>query len=122
MVAKSKSGSTTAGALGASELPEQSPKWLNVSAAELLEILESQGKICPLSGRKLTPANASIDYIVPLGRGGKPERSNMRVVHVDVRIAKGTLLDSEFIALCAQVAADADALQQVDRHRGGSIS
>jgi hypothetical protein len=110
MHGKSRLGSQTAGALGASAQPEQSPKWLNVSAAQVHEILEAQGKVCPLSGRKLTPATAAIDYIVPIGRGGKPEASNMRVVHVDVRAAKGSLLDAEFIALCAQVAADADRL------------
>jgi hypothetical protein len=108
MHGKSRLGLQTDGAPGASAPPEQSQKWLNVSASELLAILERQGKVCPLSGRKLTPATAAIDYIIPLGRGGKPEPSNMRVVHVDVRAAKGTLLDSEFIALCAQVAADAD--------------
>ncbi|WP_254512365.1 hypothetical protein [Anatilimnocola floriformis] len=101
---KSNSDSPKPGASGRSVPPELSRKPLNVTAAELLAILDSQRHRCPLTGRQLTPGTASADYITPLTVGGRPEVGNIRIVAHEVRLAKGGMTDEQFLRLCCEVA------------------
>ena len=55
------------------------------------------------------PAEANIDHIIPLVKGGKHVVSNIQILHKEVNLAKGSLTQEEFIALCREVVAHADA-------------
>jgi 5-methylcytosine-specific restriction endonuclease McrA len=76
---------------------------VNVKASDLREMVESQGYLCNLTGRPLTPKVASVDHCLPLSRGGTNEPHNLQVLHKDVNFAKGTMTTSEFIELCTEV-------------------
>ena len=74
----------------------------------LRDLLKSQGYCCGLTGRKLSPQTASLDHIVPVGRGGRHDMSNLQVLDVCVNAAKGTLTQAEFISICRDVVAHID--------------
>jgi hypothetical protein len=75
-----------------------------LTAKNLLLMVDSQNHTCPLSGRTLTPETASPDHIVPVRRGGKHDIVNIQIVDSAINKAKGTMLNSEFIAMCCEVA------------------
>lgn len=77
----------------------------SVTAGALLELLETQEYRCALSGVSLTPDNAVVDHTRPRKDGGKHEMANLQWLHSDVNRMKGTLTQSEFMALCRRVAA-----------------
>ncbi len=81
----------------------------NLGIKELKEILERQNYKCALTGRPLTPDNCAMDHIVPLSRGGTHTKDNAQLVRTEVNKAKGTLLEMEFIEVCRDVVAYADA-------------
>ena len=81
-----------------------------LTAKRILEMIESQGHRCALTGVVLTPNTASIDHIVPLVRGGKHHPDNAHVVTKDVNKMKGQLTVAEFVGVCRLVA---------DHHTGG---
>lgn len=58
-----------------------------------------------MTGRLLTPADASLDHIVPICEGGEHVIENTQVLHKDVNRAKSTLNNSQFLNLCREVAA-----------------
>lgn len=89
------------------------PKPPSLTARQVLAKIEAQEYRCAISGRELTPATATLDHIVPLGRGGKHCIDNVWVVHGQVNAAKGTMLMDEFVALCQDVARHQAALQEV---------
>jgi hypothetical protein len=86
-----------------------------IKPADIRRQLVRQNYKCALTGRDLTPANASIDHIVPLSRGGSHAPDNIQILHRDVNAAKGTMMHEEFIALCREVASVAD---QKERQAG----
>lgn len=76
-----------------------------IKSRDVLDLLERQDYVCPLTGRKLTPETASLDHIVPLARGGDHAIENVWIVDCQANAAKGTLLADEFIQLCRDVTA-----------------
>lgn len=74
-----------------------------VTAKMVMDLVESQKFRCSLSGRVLTPETASLDHVVPLGRGGAHDISNVSVVDHQVNSAKGTMTVDEFVKLCRDV-------------------
>ena len=75
----------------------------NVTAKKVMELVESQRFRCSLSGRELTPETASLDHVLPLGRGGVHDISNVSVVDHQVNSAKGAMTVDEFIQVCRDV-------------------
>jgi len=74
-----------------------------VTAKRLMQLIETQGYRCALSGRPLTPETASIDHIVPVARGGTHDMSNVWIVDHRVNLAKGVMTTEEFVAMCREV-------------------
>jgi hypothetical protein len=110
------SGTSPAGQAGPREQSEplknkRRPRRRYVGAAEISLALERQHRLCALTGWALSPSTAAADFIVPLSRGGKPVPENVRVLHVDVKAARGHMLDEEFLRACRAVVAAADARQ-----------
>lgn len=81
------------------------PKIETIKSRDVLDLLERQAYVCPLTGRKLTPETASLDHIVPLARGGDHAIENIWIVDCQANTAKGTLFMEEFVQLCREVAA-----------------
>lgn len=81
---------------------------LKVPAAELRALFDAQGGRCALTGR-LLDAGMHLDHRVPRALGGGDEVGNLRWVVEDANRAKRALSDEDFIALCRDVAAWADA-------------
>jgi 5-methylcytosine-specific restriction endonuclease McrA len=79
---------------------------------DLMAILKRQQERCALTGRSLKPAYAAIDHIVPLIKGGKHVAANLQILHMQVNVAKGSMAQDEFIALCREVVAHADCQAQ----------
>jgi 5-methylcytosine-specific restriction endonuclease McrA len=75
----------------------------NITARQVIDLLKRQGYRCAISGRQLTPETASLDHIVPLGRGGEHGIANVCIVDHRVNIAKGTMTLEEFVSLCRDV-------------------
>ena len=82
-----------------------------VTSGEIMAQIRKQAFLCGLSGRTLTPDNASIDHIHPLGRGGSHELANIWIVDQQVNTAKGTLTLDDFVSLCRDVARYQDAIE-----------
>jgi 5-methylcytosine-specific restriction endonuclease McrA len=76
----------------------------SVTAARLLELIESQGYRCALSGVSLTPETAVLDHKTPRSEGGAHVMSNVWFVHRDVNRAKGTMTVEAFKLMCTRVA------------------
>ena len=74
------------------------------TAKQLFALVEQQQYLCALSGRELTPETASLDHIIPLARGGTHDLDNLWVLDHRINIAKGTLLVSEFVDMCREIA------------------
>ena len=81
----------------------------NLGMKDLKEMLGCQDYKCALTGRPLTPDNCAMDHIVPLSRGGTHTKDNAQLVRTEVNKAKGTFLEEEFIQVCRDVVAYADA-------------
>jgi len=86
----------------------------NITATEVVELVQRQGYLCAISGRKLTPETASLDHIIPFSRGGEHSIRNVWVVDHQVNIAKGTMSLEEFLAMCEDVVRW--------RHQGGGAA
>jgi len=77
----------------------------SVTYGSVLELIAAQQRRCALTGRELIPADASLDHIIPISRGGPDCIENAQIVHKDVNRAKGVMLNAEFIKLCREVVA-----------------
>jgi 5-methylcytosine-specific restriction endonuclease McrA len=80
-------------------------KHKTITATQVLELIKRQNFICAISGRTLTPETASLDHIIPLGRGGPHSLENVWAVDHRVNVAKGTMTFDEFVAMCKEIAA-----------------
>jgi hypothetical protein len=83
------------------------------AARDLASIWKRQRGFCALTGWKLTRENSHLDHIIPVGRGGTHELSNLRWTVNVVNQAKRALLDHEFIQLCYAVTANAERICEV---------
>jgi len=72
---------------------------------DLRQMLAKQEQRCALSGRTITPANCSLDHIIPLSRGGVHTKENAQLVCEEVNRAKGMMTEEEFVGLCHDVVA-----------------
>ena len=75
----------------------------NVTALSLWGLAKRQKCICPLSGRRITNENISVDHIVPLSKGGTHDISNLRLTVKESNIARQSMTDAEFVSLCRDV-------------------
>jgi len=72
-----------------------------VAVGEVLWV--RQGGLCGLSGRPLDRKAMHLDHVVPTSRGGSHDPDNPRWVTAEANLAKGKLLDSEFVALACDI-------------------
>ena len=77
---------------------------------ELRLQLEGQKFRCAYSGVAIMPGvNGSLDHIVPKSKGGTNEAYNLHWVDLRVNKMKGSMLEDEFVAMCAVIAERAKA-------------
>ena len=76
-----------------------------ISVKNVMQLLECQDYRCALTGRRLTPEEASLDHIIPVRDGGPHLIENTQVLHRDVNRAKSILSNEDFIAMCREVVA-----------------
>jgi 5-methylcytosine-specific restriction endonuclease McrA len=74
-----------------------------VTAKQLQQKLEEQNFKCALTGAILTPALSSLDHVDPRSRGGDDGIENLQIVLPVVNKAKGTMTQSQFVAMCHAV-------------------
>lgn len=75
----------------------------DIAAEWITATLEAQRYECALSGRPIDVMTLEIDHIVPESKGGPGVLKNLRLVCREANMAKYTLSDDEFIALCRDV-------------------
>ena len=75
---------------------------------EVHDLLVRQNFCCALTGEQLSPADASMDHMLAVSRGGPHTIENAQILRKDVNRAKGTLTNEEFIALCRAVVRHVD--------------
>ncbi len=78
-------------------------KSINIKASQIMALVESQEFKCALTGRDLSPANATMDHCIPLSRGGEHILSNLMILDEAVNKAKGNMTTEEFVGMCRQV-------------------
>lgn len=83
---------------------EASGEQPKLTAKTLIQMVEAQGYKCALTGWELTPDVAVIDHKHPLSKGGRHTLNNLQVVHQSVNVAKGVMMQDEFIRMCSDVA------------------
>jgi 5-methylcytosine-specific restriction endonuclease McrA len=76
---------------------------VKVKPFDLWKIAKRQKLICPITGRKLTNENISIDHIVSRKRGGTNEINNFQLVDFHANLAKFTLTMDELLSLCRDI-------------------
>lgn len=74
-----------------------------ITPQELWSLAKRQRLTCPLSGRRLTRNNISIDHIIPLSNGGDNHPSNLRFVDYHANLAKAMFSDQELVLLAADI-------------------
>lgn len=74
-----------------------------ITANELWSIAKKQKLICPLTGRKLTRENISLDHITPLSAGGDNSFNNLRFVDYHANLAKLNYSDVELLQLAKDI-------------------
>jgi 5-methylcytosine-specific restriction endonuclease McrA len=80
----------------------------HATARELAAIWKRQRGLCALTGRQLD-RTAEFDHIVPKVLGGSDRPENLRWTCRAANRAKLAMLDADFIQLCRDVVAKADA-------------
>lgn len=75
----------------------------DVYAIDLWKMCLRQRCRCPLTGRKLTIENMSVDHVVPLVKGGTSKVENLRLVVKEANIAKHVMSDVELVELCKDI-------------------
>jgi hypothetical protein len=76
-----------------------------ISVNNVLELLRWQNFRCALTGRVLSPDEASLDHIIPVRDGGEHVIENTQILHRDVNRAKSVLPNEVFITMCREVVA-----------------
>ena len=89
--------------------PEAAPLSGPVCFRSVMELIARHQYRCALTGRALTPADASLDHVIPISRGGPDRIENAQLVHRAVNRAKGALTNEEFVQLCREVVAWSEA-------------
>jgi len=76
---------------------------IGIGAWDLWKIAKRQQLICPLTGRRLTRKNISIDHSVPKSRGGTNDISNLRFVDYHANLAKAMFSEDELLQLAKDI-------------------
>lgn len=63
------------------------------------QVIQESGYICGICGQPVDPAEATIDHIIPLSRGGTDARENLMCAHRRCNELKGNLTLEEFKAM-----------------------
>ncbi len=74
-----------------------------INVKTVLQLLSWQDYRCALTGRQLSPEEASLDHIVPVRDGGEHVIENTQILHRDINRAKSILSNGEFIEMCRDV-------------------
>ena len=74
-----------------------------LTPSDIFSLAKKQKCRCVLTGKKLEARTISVDHIVPLSKGGRNDRHNSRLVHIDVNRIKLDYTDIEFFNLCKSV-------------------
>lgn len=70
----------------------------------ILDLWNEQDGKCFYTGEQLIPGNnASLDHQMPVSRGGKNIKENLKWVSLQVNIIKATKTHEEFIDFCKQI-------------------
>lgn len=70
---------------------------------DLYKIAKSQKLVCPLTNRKLTRENISVDHKIPLSKGGTNDPSNLRFIDYHANLAKAMFTDEELRILATDI-------------------
>jgi 5-methylcytosine-specific restriction endonuclease McrA len=84
-----------------------------ITATELFGIAKRQKMLCILTGEKLSRSNISLDHIMPRSLGGKNTKSNIRLITLQANMAKGNMLDDDFINLCQKIVSHSKSKTQL---------
>ena len=76
---------------------------VHLENAKLYKKLEQTKFKCALTGMDLAPESFELDHIIPMEDGGKDTIDNLQFVHPLVNRAKGTMPQSQFVAMCHAV-------------------
>ena len=76
-------------------------EWIHHGKAEWLDLLISQRGRCALTNEKLTKENVSIDHIVPCGKGGSHDFTNLQLVTNEINKIKRDCVN--FSEMCRRV-------------------
>ncbi len=74
-----------------------------ISALDLWKLCLKQRCRCALTNDKLTAETLSVDHIVPLSHGGTNTINNIQLTTINANLAKHSMPQSEFIALCKKI-------------------
>lgn len=85
-----------------------------ITKSSVLELIEEQEYQCALTGKRLTPATASLDHIIPRSKGGEDIIENCQVIHMEVNRIKGVMTNDELIALCRVIVEVEDEVAHPD--------
>ena len=85
------------------KLIRRKDKTSKVCAKDIWRLAKKQKMICPLTGRRLSNENISVDHIEHLTNGGSSHIENIRLTVKEANIARHTQSDEVFIKLCQDV-------------------
>lgn len=75
----------------------------DIKAFDFWKLAKRQKLTCPLTGRRLSSQNVSVDHIVPLSKGGTNRIDNFRLVDKHANFARLNYTDEQFFELCRDV-------------------
>jgi len=81
----------------------QSSERVKFSKSTRQLVLKNYSHICPICGKPIKDEDYTIDHIVPLGRGGTNDITNLRPTHYRCNQLKGGFLDNELMDLIIDV-------------------
>lgn len=94
-------GGTTGTKSKASNSEPNEPRTL--TAKRLQMKLVAQNYRCHFTGLPLEPHNATLEYLIPLARGGTVTIRNVVFVRSEIAHMKGRMLPEEFVEWCGRL-------------------
>ena len=78
-------------------------KTSEITGLDIWRLAKKQKMVCPLTGRRLSNDNVSADHIAHLVNGGHSGINNLRLVVKEANLARHTMSDADFLAMCQDV-------------------